>query len=193
MTIKRLIDFIRYEARLPGSSTATALISELILQILREYTAIDLYQQNLVIDNTITITANRQLLVALPADFQHLKVDRVRYLPAGSEDQLYFLLETEYFDGPNSNQPNRYQLQDTSITLFPNDGVLIGDKVRFDYYFATTAFADTDLFPIPILEGVVWKACVARLLRTFGKDGNVSDGDAERSLARSKGDGTTNK
>lgn len=193
MTIKRLIDMIRFEARLPGSSTATAYINELILQILREYTAIDLYQQNLVLDNTITITVNKQATVTLPVDYQHLKSERVRYLPAGSEDQLYFLLESEYFDGQNVNQPNRYQLQDTKISLFPNDGVLIGDKVRFDYYFSPAILADTDIFPIPILEGVVMKACVARLLRTFGKDGNTSDGDAERSLTRSKGDGTTNK
>lgn len=193
MTFSRLVDFIRYEARLPGSSTATAFIEETILEVLRDLTAIDLYQQCLNIDFQLTLFTGGAGTVNLPLDYQHLSADRVRYLPAGVDDDSYFLLESEYFDQPNDGAPSKFRLSKGQIVVFPNNLVTTGDVLKIDYYSAITTLDQDTVFPIASLESAVKKAVIARCKRMTGADGSAMEGDSQQSLNRSKGDGTDNK
>lgn len=198
MTIKRLTDMIRFEARLAGSSTATAFIIELILEILREYTAIEMYQELLITNAILPIAVAGDDFVSLSGDFQHLRAESVRYRPNNDPTQEYRLLESEYFQGQNVGPARKFQLQGGTISFFPFSESLTTDRIVFDQYqFVSDVIGsvhfinDASPFPIPSLEGPVKKAVVARLLRTFGKDDSREDADAERGLVRSKGDGTT--
>lgn len=193
MTTKRLIDFIRFEARLAGSSTATAFIYELILEVLKDLTSIDLYQEQLIVGAISPITAPGDSFVNLSGDFQHLRSNSVRYIPAGDYNRGYHLLESEFFDSWNNGPARKYQLQAKTISFFPYAESVVGDLIVFDQYTFVTTIGDVIEFPIPSLEPAVKKAVIARLLRTFGKDSSASDADSERSLIRSKGDGTTNE
>lgn len=193
MILSRLTDLIRFEAGLSGSSTHTAYIQETILEILRDLTAIDLYQELLIIDQTGTLTLAGQSSVNLPSDYQHLRADRMRYLPAGVDDDSYFLLETEYFDSPNDGVPVRYQLSAKAVKLFPNSESASGDMLKYDYYRAVTALVDADEFPVPSLQSTVKKRTIARIIRMMGKDASAQQQDSQQSLADSKGDGTDHK
>lgn len=193
MIFSRLVDFIRYESRLPGSSTATAYIEATILEVLRDLTAIDLYQECLNVDTVLGIV-NASNYALLPSDYQHLMQDRVRYLPAGVDDDSYFLLESEYFDSPNTNVTNRFRISKKRIVLFPNQQIdYATDQLKIDYYGAIISIAQADDFPIPSLEASVKKAVIARCKRMMGSDGTPMENDSAQSLSRSKGDGTTNK
>lgn len=189
MILSRLVDLIRFEAGMPGSSTATAFIEETILEVLRELTAIDLYQERLAVNNIVSAGAS----VQLPTDYQHLKSERVRYLPAGSFDDAYFLLESEYWDFTDNGPSSRYQLSTGFILLYPTVEIALGDQICFDYYMAVTSLNDNDPFPIPALEATVKKQVLARVKRLIGKNADADEVGAEVSLGRSKGDGTTNK
>lgn len=193
MIFSRLVDLIRFEAGMPGSSTATAFIEETVLECLRDLTAIDLYQELLVVDASQAIISNGQTSIALPTTYQHLRYDRVRFLPAGSDTDSYFLLESEYFDLPNDGTTSRYQLSGRNILLFPNNQTAIGDVVKYDYYNVVVTLLPTDTFPVPALEPVVKKTVLARVKRMIGKNADGDEVGAEVSLGRSKGDGTTSK
>lgn len=194
MIIARLIDLIRFESGVSGTISATAFIYETLLEILRDATAIDTYQELLQVNTDLVISSDVFPAAALPSDYQHLKDERVRYLPSASEDNMFFLLESEYNDSRNSGLPNRYQLTGGTILPYPNaTDVALGDIIRIDYYKAITSLAFTDDFPVPSLQGMVKKECISRLKRLMGKNGQADDADAQRSLVISKGDGTTSK
>lgn len=192
MTNKRLIDLIRFEGKLPGSTAATAFIYETLLEVLRDLTAIDLYRECLIVDDLTLIGANDQPSITLPDDYQHIKSERVRYRPTNDFDSEYFLFESEQFDFSDTGQPRRYQLARDKIRLFPTQTVL-GDSVVIDYYAAIVTLPDADEFPIPSLQSACKKAVIARLQRLMGKDGSTMEADSNQSLVRSKGDGTDNK
>lgn len=192
MTNKRLIDLIRFEAKLPGSTSAVAFVYETLLEVLRDFTAIDVYRECLMVNTLTLIGASNQPFISLPADYQHLKSDRVRYRPTNDFDSEYFLFESEQFDFSNTGQPRRYQLARDKILLFPSETVL-GDSVVIDYYLAITDLPDADEFPIPSLQSACKKAVIARLQRLMGKDATSMETDSNQSLVRSKGDGTDNK
>lgn len=196
MTINRFYDLVRHESGLEGTLKGNGFIRECIFEILRDLTAVDLMQECYVPDTDVTAIGVAQRIFSLPTDYQHLAEDSVRFIPAGNLDKIYFLFESNRNNFTNAGPAARYQIVQNAIQIFPYQNVAIGDKVRIDYYGAiqdSIDWPDTGPFPIANLESTVKKECIARLKRVLGKDASVMEADANRSFARSKGNGTSSE
>lgn len=193
MTNGRLYDFIRFEAKIPGSNSVVGFIRETVIEVLRDLTAIDFYQELHNFGAIVTSVGVGQTSFAFPSGVQHVVPESVMFLPAGDVTKSQQLFESDLWNFLNAGSPRRFRTSSNALLIYPYSDVAIGDVIKFDYYqyLQTGDLVDTDEFPIPKLEGVVKKAVIARLIRWTGKDGSAMEADANQSLGRSKGSGDT--
>lgn len=191
MTNGRLYDAIRFEAKIPGSTALTGFIKETVAEVLRNLTALDLYQELANFGTVVTAVGVGQTAFQLPVSLQHIVPESVMFLKGGDVTKSQMLFDSSIWNFTNAGSPRRFRTGGNTIMIYPYADVAIGDVLKFDYYAALSYddFVDNEPFPVPALEAAVKKSVIARLQRWTGKDGAPMEADANQSMGRSKGEG----
>lgn len=186
MNLRRLQEFIRFEAGIQGTDTLTGFINMVLNEVLREYTALDQYQELKVINASLNPTALNAPTFNLPDTLQHFIPTSVRYSDDGDIENAVGLYEGDV-SGDMEGTPFRFARVNNQIVVYPQT---VGSTATLfiDYYrFPVEMVAPTDVFPLPIIETTVKTEAVARLSRLSSSDKSEAfQRDAKKSFSKSQ-------
>lgn len=165
MTIAELIQFVQYEAGLPGDNKLIGFIVKTMEQILAQYTKQKSYPECLVIQQQTACTAGGTS-ITLASDLQTLDKENVFFYHGTGDDDFWNLFESTNLDiRSEGGLPRRFQRVGSLLFIHPASEVTTDDSVVYNYYKSLSLATLTAAFPIPSLEDVIKNETLNRVVR----------------------------
>lgn len=158
-----LVDEIKQESKLQGSSDLNNFVLRLINELLLEYCLKNRYYELLQLNIPFNTTKDINIY-PLPDDLQHISLIRYTNL-AGNTRTLYS--RNEFIANPVGSSPRYYQVAGNAINLMPSTNIYSNEIILLDYYSVPAKMTDleNDFFPIPRLYGSLKQRAIYRALK----------------------------
>ncbi len=173
MTFLELFDTIQYEAGIPDLDSLGGWLEQEFLRTCNELTGAVNYPELYVQDTIVNITGAGTGTFTLPANFQKLDDDAVRYYPNDSFEDSYFLLKSFKPQREDIDASRYFSLIITpvlgyQIKIWPKIETVANDKIYINYWRkmytpgieSLTSTILPDQLVATIIKEMVQRACM---------------------------------